>query len=337
MMSSVRYCKLRDAKVIIAPERLQRPSNFSTPKQDDDLSLCPFEPGSENATPNAIYTAEDKNGQWTCRVFPNLYKALSIEEPKESKRIGFFTQESGLGAHEVIVETPHHDLTMNHYTLEQWHNYLKAISSRIKDLSHDSRLAHIQIFKNHGASAGATLKHPHSQIIATAFIPPEIESDIERQRAYFKKHHRALLIDMVQEEKRESKRVIYENSAFIAFTPFASLNAFEVIIAPKEQKSDISTFHVETLKELSRALQDVYKKLYAILGDFDFNMIIKNPPIKIEHVDPNYFYQMDQFYTFHIQIIPRLYTLAGYEFATGMRINPILPEIAAQRLKEEKN
>ncbi len=336
-MSEVRYCKLRGEKVIIAPERLHRPSYFDKPKQEDDLTLCPFEPGSEKATPDAIYTAQDKNGNWTCRVVPNLYKALSIEEHFGSKRIGFNTQESGLGAHEVIIETPQHDLNMDHYTLEQWQTYLKAAASRIKDLSHDIRLAHIQVFKNHGAAAGATLRHPHSQILATAFIPPMIEREIELQRAYFQKEKRALLIDIVSEEIREEKRVIYENSAFIAFTPYASLHAFEVIIAPKEQKSNLASLHTDTLKELSKALQNVYKKLYTVLGNFDFNMIFKNPPQQIEHVNPNYFYQMDQFFTFHIQIIPRLYTLAGYEFGTNVHINPVLPEMAAEKLKEEKN
>jgi len=333
-MSTVRHCKLRDCKVIIAPERLHRPSNFAKQEEEDDLNLCPFEKGSEEATPHDIYRIDDKQGQWICRVVPNLYKALSIEEQKYSQRLGFFTQESGLGAHEVLIETPQHDLLMNQYTLEQWQAYFKAITTRIRDLSQDKRLAHIQIFKNQGAKAGATLKHPHSQIMATAFIPPLVEIEVERQREYFKKHKRPLLLDMMHEENREGKRIIYQNNHFIAFTPFASLYPFEVHIVPKEQRADISKLHVTELKELSKALKDVYKKLYALLGDFDFNMIIKNPPLEIENEDPNYFHQMDQFFTFHIMIIPRLYTLAGYELATEMRINPILPEMAAEKLKE---
>ena len=333
-MSMIRHCKIRHQKVIIAPERLQRPKHFHPTTVEENLDLCPFEMGSEALTPHELFRLEDSEGAWLCRVVPNRYKALSIEEEKTSQRIGFFTQEAGLGAHEVIVETPQHQLRMGSYTLETWQAYLGAVISRILDLRRDTRLAYIQVFKNQGLQAGASLSHPHSQILATAFIPPMIEKEIEIQRAYFKVEKRSLILDILREELREKKRVVCENAHFVAFTPFASLYAFEVHIVPKVQHSNISDLSQEEVHSLAYILQDVHQRMESVLGDFDFNMIFKNAPLEVEHPQADYFHQMAQFFTFHIQLLPRLYTLAGYEVSTGMFINPIVPEMAAEKLKE---
>jgi UDPglucose--hexose-1-phosphate uridylyltransferase len=316
-MSDIRYCKLRDTDVIIAPKRLHRPTQFDTPKDLYNLDECPFEVGSEDATPDEIYRVSDENGEWICRVVPNLYNALDIHTKKSSKREGFFTKKSAFGAHEVIIETPLHDLTMDQYTLKNWKAYLHTINHRVDDLSGDKRLEHIQVFKNHGSRAGATLRHPHSQIIATGFIPSEVKREFKRAKEYFDIHQRTLLIDMVYEELRVGERVVFENNQFVAFAPFASLYPFEIMIAPKEHMDKMGE-----IDDLAQVLQNVYKKLYATLGDFNFNMIFKSSL----NVSDNY--------TFHIQITPRINTLAGFELATNMRINPLSPEVVAKKLKE---
>jgi len=321
-MSTIRYCKLRDTDVIISPKRLHRPTQFHTPTDHYELDECPFESGSEDATPTEIYSVKDKNGDWITRVVPNLYNALDIHEENSSKREGFFTSKSAFGAHEVIIETPSHDKTADRYTLENWEAYLKTINYRVKDLAQDFRLKYIQVFKNHGSQAGATLSHPHSQIIATGFVPSEVKNELKRAKEYFKIHNRTLLLDITNEELRINERVIYENNSFVAFAPFASLYPFEVIIAPKEQIATMGALNQSGIHDLAQILKNVHKKLYATLGDFHYNMIFKNPPTAVEY------------YTFHIQIIPRIYMLAGYELASGMRINPVSPEVSAQKLKE---
>jgi UDPglucose--hexose-1-phosphate uridylyltransferase len=321
-MSEIRYCKLRDSDVIIAPNRLHRPTQFDTPTEIYTIDECPFEIGNEDATPTEIYRVSDKNGEWITRVVPNLYNALDINKENGSKREGFFTSKSAFGAHEVIIENPSHDKRVDKYTIEQWSAYLKTINQRVNDLSKDERLKHIQVFKNHGSRAGATLKHPHSQIIATGFVPNEVKSEYKRCKDYHNIHQRTLLLDIVGEELRVGKRVIFENNSFVAFAPYASLYPFEVIISPKEHISRIDGLNHQQLHEEAQILKKVYIKLFEVLGDFHFNMIFKTQ------------IQNSEYYTFYINIIPRIYMLAGYELSTGMRINPVKPEMAAQKLKE---
>jgi UDPglucose--hexose-1-phosphate uridylyltransferase len=321
-MSEIRYCKLRDTDVIIAPKRLHRPTQFDTPTEHYTIDECPFEVGNEDATPTEIYRTSDKNGEWITRVVPNLYNALDINEENSSKREGFFTKKSAFGAHEVIIETPSHDKKADKYTIEQWSAYLKTINTRVSDLSKDRRLKHIQVFKNHGSRAGATLRHPHSQIIATGFIPNEVKNEYKRCEDYYNIHQRTLLLDIANEELRIGKRVVFENNTFLAFAPYASLYPFEIIISPKEHIGSISSLNQQQIHDLAQILKNIYKKLYGVLGDFHYNMIFKTPIESLEY------------YTFYIQIIPRIYMLAGYELATNMRINPVTPEMAAQKLKE---
>jgi len=321
-MSTIRYCKLRDVDVIISPKRLHRPTEFDMPDDNYTQDECPFEKGSEDATPNEIFSIKDKDGNWLVRVVPNLYNALDIEKEKSSKREGFFTYKSSFGAHEVIIETPSHDKTADKYTLENWEAYLKTINHRIEDLSQDNRLEYIQVFKNHGSKAGATLRHPHSQIIATGFIPSEVKREFKIQKEYFDKHGRSLVLDLADEELRVGRRVLYENNSFVAYTPYASLYPFEVMISPKHQISTMSELNQTKLHELAQVMQHIYKKLYGVLGDFHYNMLFKNPP------------KADESHTFYIQIIPRIYMLAGFELASGMRINPVTPEVASEKLKD---
>ncbi len=334
-MSVIRYCPLRDEKVIIAPNRLHRPADYKicSSKESEDISECPFERGREEFTPREIFSLKDEQGLWKCRVVPNLYHALSVENKKRSFREGFFEYEEGLGAHEVIIETPDHFKRMKDYSIDDFKDYLFVIRNRLNDLSRDKRLEYISVFKNQGINAGATLKHPHSQIIATPFIPKEIEREIERKREYYKKHKRALLTDIVNEEIKIDKRIIEKNEDFAAFVPYASLFPFESIIAPKEPVSSLSLLNDEKLYSLSEILQKVFIKLYKVLGDFDFNLIFKNPPVVCKRSEPDYFYQMEDFYLFYIQIVPRLYKFAGFELATNMHINPITPENAAGKLR----
>ncbi len=334
-MSTIRVCPYSGKSVIIAPERLHRPFEFHNPIYEDEIDLCPFEKGGESFTPKEIFSIRDKDGEWITRVVANKYHALSIEASEESYKEGFFTYAQGLGAHEVIIETPSHFLKANHYTLELYRAYLKTVILRIKDLENDTRLKYIQVFKNCGYKAGATLYHPHSQIIATPFIPPKVDAQIRRCKRYYLSNGRSLLLDMINEELREQKRVIYENDTFVAVAPYASSFSFEVLISPKVQIHSVKNINAAQKIDLARTLKAVFGALYSLLGDFDYNLLFHNSPPVRDHKEIDYFHHIEKFFTFNIQIIPRLNTIAGYELSSGVDINPVAPEFAAQKLLKE--
>ncbi len=334
-MSEIRYCPVRGERVIISPNRLHRPVDFTVCQKSEDIDIkeCPFERGRESFTPKEIFSIRNERGEWLVRVVANLYHALSVENQKRSYREGFFEYCEGVGAHEVVIETPDHFKKMKDYSVLDFKNYLFALKNRYIDLQKDIRFEYISIFKNHGINAGATLKHPHSQIIATPFISKDIKEEIERKREYFKKHNRALMDDMVNEEIKSEKRVIFSNEDFVAFAPYGSFFPFEVFIASLNPIPSLAFLDDRALFSLSEVFLKVFQKMYKVLGDFDFNIIFKNSPPKTEQRDPDFFYEMDKFYRFYIQITPRLYKFAGFEIATKVHINPLPPEEAAKKLK----
>jgi UDPglucose--hexose-1-phosphate uridylyltransferase len=328
--------------VIIAENRLHKPDLMKEAPDAtmDDLRQCPFEYGNEAFSGNEIFAIREKGSAknttgWKTRVVPNLYNALSIEDEKHNRRIGFFERRNGLGAHEVIIETPNHYSGMDRYSLEEFENYIKTIMTRIDDLERDTRLEYIQVFKNSGKYAGASMPHPHSQILATPFIPKEIKERLVIQKSYFEKHGRSLVGDLVEEEIRLNERIVYENATFVVFTPYASCFPFEVMIAPKAPLSKITKLTQHQVGDLAKSMQFVFKRLHRELGDFPFNMLFFNMPPMSAQNDPDFFYKMDDYCRFHIDITPRIYHLAGFEISTGMQINPVPPELAALRLREE--
>ncbi len=313
----------------------------STDISEEELKFCPFESGNESLSGTEIFSIREKGSgknieEWKTRVIPNLYHALSIEETKETHVSGFFEQQNGLGAHEVIIETPHHHLTMDHYTTQEFESYLLTVMNRISDLEKDTRLEYIQVFKNCGKYAGASMPHPHSQIIATPFIPKNIRDELLIQKSYFEKHGRSLIGDMVEEEIRLNERIIYENGTFIAFSPYASFFPFEVLITSKFPINKITQLNTHQISDLAVTMEFLFKRLYRELGDFPFNLLFFNMPPVSKQNDPDFFYRMDDYYRFTIKITPRIYQLAGFELASGIHINPIPPELATIRLKEEQ-
>ncbi|MDQ1339573.1 MAG: UDPglucose--hexose-phosphate uridylyltransferase [Campylobacterota bacterium] len=341
-MSHFRYCKITDNWVIIAKNRQYRPSYLN--KQDVlesvDIKECPFEHDKEELTPQEIFSIKNYDEKtnkhiWKTRVVPNLYNALDIKLTKESSAEGIFEKFSGLGAHEIIIDTPNHNHTMDLYTLDEYQAYIHTIIHRVADLQKDLRLEYIQVFKNHGTDAGATQRHPHTQLIATPFIPKEIARIIENKREYFIKHNRSLVGDLANEELRERKRVVFENDTFVAFAPFASAFAFEIMIVPKQHISSIIHLSNPQIVDLSEVLQVVFKKYAQMLGlFFPFNLLIFNAPPKREQNRADYYHKMDELFRFYIRITPRVYKMAGFELSSGMNINPIAPELVAEKMNK---
>ncbi len=330
-MSEFRYCKLTKEWTLFAPERLKRPNDLNNKK---DLTLgelihekCPFDMGKEEFTPNEIARVS-QDGKWKCRVVPNLYNALSIDVPLESKRDSFYDTISGFGAHEVVIETPTHDKQIWDYDYNDLSNYFTILKNRVENLKKDDRFAYLSIFKNQGLNAGASMAHSHSQIMALPFLPKKVKSEIEYKKEYYQEHKRALLDDLVYEELEYGRNIIAQNSEFIIYCPYASTFAFEAKIVAKKKLATLSEFNKGDLSALCDITKEFFSKYYKALGEVSFNMIIKNAP----YLDYNE--ETKEYFRFNIEIKPRIYKQAGFELDSDMNINVMLPEEAARIYKE---
>lgn len=337
-MSEIRYNRLQDSYVIISPERMRRPDYMSWSKEEESSSICPFCEGKESMTPNEIFSIRDKGSfadekGWLTRVVPNLYKAVQIEAPYQLKNVGTNKVWDGFGAHEIIIDTPKHLSSISEFSSVDIFNWLKTIEARVSDLRKDKRIAYISIFKNQGQSAGATQSHPHTQLIGLPIVPKEIEHKYERIHHYYMDSGRALMDDIIDEEKREGERVIRETDSFIAFCPFASEYPFEVIITSESLSAEIDKIEDEKLEELSTLLKELFATMNLQLGNFDFNMSLSVPPMqKYFYVDANIDHKSTTC-RFEIRIIPRIYKHGSFELFTGTMINPIEPEYCAKLLR----
>jgi UDPglucose--hexose-1-phosphate uridylyltransferase len=333
-MSTLRFDLTTNDWVIFAPSRARRPHEFkkharliAPPVQSE--SSCPLCPGNERMTPPEISALRDgsapNTAAWRVRVIPNKFPALRIED--DLRRIDdgpIFHYMGGCGAHEVIVESPQHDTILGQQPVEQIDAVLRTLQYRSNDLMRDVRFQTIVLFKNHGEGAGTSLSHPHCQLIATPVVPRLMRMKYRVATDYFDQTGRCLYCVQLAEELACGKRVIAENDHFAAFLPYASHVPFETWILPKRHHSSFGTADTAVLRPLAAILKTVLLKLHIGLENPDFNMTIDTVPRGDE--DKEYF-------LWHIQIFPRLTTPAGFELGSGMSINTVLPEDAADFLR----
>lgn len=342
MSAELRLDYLNNRWSLISIERSRRPRDYTVSIYEEpttDISKCPFEYGNEDKTPSEVFSIREYGSPntpgWKVRVFPNKYPALRIENTDARDTDGFFDKIGGFGAHEVIVETPDHFKHTQDFNLEEYFNMFVAFRERMKALYLDQRIKYVHIFKNHGKEAGKSLVHSHSQLIALPIIPTRIEVQISQSRGYFTQKERCYLCDEIKMELKENKRIVYENQEFIAYCPYASLYPFQIRIAPKVHHNDFSSSTNDTLKQLSEVIHYTVRKLYKALINPPFNLILYTSPPQRKHSSkPNYYHGIEYFYHWHIEIIPRITTLAGFELGTDIYINPTPPEEAAKFLVE---
>lgn len=327
--SQFRYCKLTKKWVLFSPNRANRPNNFLH-KSDKNIegNICPFDVGNEYLTPVEIERIGD-GSSWKTRVVPNLYNVLSIDVEAIGKKDDYFDIFNGFGAHEVIIETPNHKKTMFDYGVDEFVDYLTICQNRLKGLENDSRLQYVSLFKNSGSLAGASQTHAHSQLIAMPFVPNDIEEEIAYKKEYYHQFKRALLDDLVYEEKKYEKNFIFENESFVCYAPYASKFPYEVKIVAKEQIATIMELKENTILHLAQSLNLIFAKYKESIGEFSFNMIFKNHPYENRTIDAkNYF-------RFCINIFPRLNGIAGFELDSGIYLNSVLPSDAADKLRRD--
>jgi UDPglucose--hexose-1-phosphate uridylyltransferase len=316
--------------VIIAKERGQRPYDFVIEKDKTKGGFCPLCPGNEHTTPPEVLAYGrphySPNGPgWTLRVVPNKFPALVIEGDLNKRGEGIYDKMNGIGAHEVIIDTPRHDETIPNMSHEQLIQTFWAYRDRMLDLAQDSRFRYIIIFKNFGRAAGASLEHSHSQLIALPIVPHRIQEEIQSSLHYYEFKERCIFCDIIRQEKSQDIRIVCENQNFITICPFAPRSPFEMWLMPKEHQSsyvsmDDNQFHLltdlflETMQRLNRALPEV-----------PYNYMLHTAPLLSPFL---------QHYHWHIEIMPKVTTIAGFEWGTGFYINPTPPEESAQFLKE---
>lgn len=333
-MSLLRHDVTTNDWVIFTPERARRPVDF--PKVSkvyaapaNPTPLCPFCPGNEHLTTSEIYALRETGAPnqpgWSVRVIPNRFPALHVEDSNNRIEEGpLFRAMGGCGAHEVIVESPHHQLLLCQQPVEQIIRVLQTLQQRYNDLMRDLRLQTIVLFKNHGEGAGTSLRHPHWQLIAMPVVPRLLRLKHAVATDYFDQEGRCLYCVLLEEELIEQKRVLAINDHYAAIMPYASHVPFETWILPKEHRASFGEVAHARLRPLAELLKLVLAKIHVGLENPDFNLAVNTVPRGDE--DKEYF-------LWHIQILPRLTTPAGFEMGSGMSINTVMPETAADYLR----
>jgi UDPglucose--hexose-1-phosphate uridylyltransferase len=318
--------------VIIATERGKRPSDFGTEPVTGRSGFCPFCPGNEDKTPPEVL-AYRVNGHvpngpgWHLRVVPNKFPALQIEGDLNRQGDGMYDKMNGIGAHEVVIETPEHSDTMGSMSEQRIEDVLWAFHDRILDLKKDARFRYILVFKNHGRAAGASLEHPHSQLIATPIIPKRVREEMDGSKEYYDYKERCVFCDIVRQELAQGVRVIGENDDFVAIAPYAGRFPFETWILPKAHDPFFEDAQKHEYVNLSKILRDLVLRMEKVLSNPPYNLIIHSTPLR--ETDGRY-------YHWHIELMPKLTHVAGFEWGSGFYINPTPPEEAARYLRDLK-
>jgi UDPglucose--hexose-1-phosphate uridylyltransferase len=316
--------------VIVSTERNKRPTDFGKDRENQGAIPCPFCPGNEMKTPPEVLSYGPANrspnsSNWWTRVVPNKFPALQIEGQLHRSGEGMYDKMDGLGAHEVIIETPDHDKQLQHMDENRIEDVFWAYRDRIVDLKKDPRLEYVLIFKNCGAAAGATLSHAHSQLIATPMVPIRVKQEMQGAAAYFEYKERCIFCDIIRHEQLQKVRLVDENNDFIAITPFASRFPFETWVLPKKHDYNFEDIQKPEMINLARMMKSVLSRLDKVLDQPPYNFVIHNSPLKANFLEH---------YHWHIEVIPKLTQTAGFEWGTGFYINPTPPEQAATFLRE---
>jgi UDPglucose--hexose-1-phosphate uridylyltransferase len=317
--------------VIIATDRARKPTDFVRPPPPPASGLCPFCPGNEDKTPREVYVSGRPPGLpangpgWKVRVVPNRFPALKIEGDLDRKADGIYDLMNGIGAHEVVVETADHDRVMKDLSDQELTEVLFAFKARMLDLRNDLRFRYILLFKNQGSLAGASLEHPHAQLIALPITPRQVQDEIEGARRHFEHRERCIFCDIVTQERKDRSRLIFENEEFVVFAPWAPRGPFETWIVPKRHESNYESEPKERLGLCAQALRTTLRRMGAALGEPSYNFIVHSNPLR-DLPTPSYHW--------HIEVMPALTQVAGFEWGSGFHINPVPPEEAAEFLRK---
>lgn len=331
---------LLDRWVVIATERSRRPTDFAKPQQESPKNAtCPLCPGNEHMTPPAVMLYLKSNGEiikdkdadglrhknWLVRAIPNLFPAFAPpKDPVDQEQI--MKSESfgcAVGHHEVLVESPNHDEDPADAELPQLVHLINAYVDRLRELSTKTYVQYVQIFRNHGKEAGASLSHAHSQIIATPFVPRTVSEEMAASKNFWSEHGKCVFCDIIEKESKSS-RLILENQHFVVFAPYASVHPMEFWILPKKHDMNILNLTQSEREAFATTLKASLKGLKDLVNDPPYNYGI--------HLSLNR--DSSDYYHWHLEVYPQLSIWAGFEKSTGMYINTVTPETAAAELRK---
>jgi len=329
-MSELRYSLVSGDWVVVATERAKRPKDFIKAKEKKELPAykdsCPFCPGNEKLTPGETFRLGDEKS-WKVRSVFNLYGALSPNTEHGRKLDGINLSMGGFGNAEVLIEHPLHNTIIPLMKDEEVENIIQMYKQRYIAMTRVEGIEAIIIFKNHGPMAGTSLEHPHSQMIATPIVPPQVRGRVEKAVHYFDMTGTCVFCKTLEEELKAKKRLVLETDKFVSFLPFAGASPFTIWIFPRRHMAYFAHINDEEIKDLAINLKNTLQRLYYGLDNPDFNYTIRSIPVKERGTE---------YFHWYISIIPRMTQPAGFELGSGMFINTALPEESAEFLRQVK-
>ncbi|SDZ96684.1 UDPglucose--hexose-1-phosphate uridylyltransferase [Desulfuromusa kysingii] len=338
-MSELRWDPLKDNWTILSLGQGRRPQDFWQQHEAPPASFCPFCSGNESHTPAEIYAhrpggSPPNHPGWQVRVIPNKVPVLGIEGELDNRAEGLYDRMNGIGAHELIIETPDHETQLADMTIEQMTEVLKAYRARLLDLRNDSRFRYIFIFKNCRVGTASRIRHSHSQLIAVPLIPPLVATELNSCREHFQRKERCLICDLIKQERKQKERIVSDDGAFLVYAPYASRFPFELMITPVEHKHDFAAQTDQQLKQLARTLRQSLQRIRTVLRDPPYSLILHSaPPVHSRWGRPDYWAMLPFNYHWHIELAPKLTRMTGFEWGSGFHINPTAPEEAADFLR----
>ena len=329
-MSEFRQDPVTGRWVIIAPTRNARPRYIELASDHKRTEPCPFCAGNESMTPPEVWADRDSKTEanspgWRLRVVPNKYPALEKSSARFNPKEGLYQTMSGVGIHEVIIESPQHVVDLRALSKEQIVDILSAYRARLSVLKNHRRWRYLLIYKNHGERAGATIEHLHSQLVAMPFVPKEAQDEINGIRRYFNATRRCIYCDIIQSESGQGERLVFESDRFITVCPFASRFGYETWILPKNHAANFEQSSDADIIALAESLRAFTAKLNLLRDNAPFNLVLHSAP------DDE---SIGQRYHWHLEILPQITRAAGFEWGTGVHMNSVAPEHAARLLRD---
>jgi UDPglucose--hexose-1-phosphate uridylyltransferase len=325
--TEMRLDPLRQTWTVFSSERTVAPASVS---RLNGGGPTPFHPIREDLLPRPLYTAP-KTGPWEVCVIPNRVPAVRVEGETRTHAEGFYDRSDGVGAHEVIVES-RDGTPLDELPLDRIARVVMAWKARMVDLARDRRMRAFFITKDAGERAGAPQPHPVSQLIAMALVPPLLRQKLGVAREFYARKKRSIFEDILAEEVRVAKRLVYENNGFSVFCPYASRRPFELFVLPKRQCADFHGITDEEVAQLADALHAALPKLNRALDFPPYNLMLFTAPGRTARGD--HWNTLDEDFRWHIEILPRQFPANGLEFASGMHLNTVWPETAAEHLRK---
>lgn len=316
--------------VVIAAHRSDRPLEFHSPPVRKPNRICPFCAGNEQETPNAILELPNESDEWQVRVVPNLFPAFDrntygrCDEPPKLPRQTHKLHKSkpAVGLHEVIIESRVHVSSITQLSAKDAGLVFTAYGQRLGQISQDGTAKAALLFKNCGVAAGISLEHVHSQLVALPIVPPTLEQELKGARDWYEAHQRCVFCEAAE---KADDRIIETTDDYVVYCPYASRFPYEMVIQPRQHSCHFHQHAFSRPYKLAEVVLRTLKRLENLLTDVSYNVLFHSAPFDGEHA---------AYYHWHIEILPRIATVAGLEWGGGIHINVVRPESAAEQLAQ---